>query len=297
MPPDLPSATRVSYFDRLRRIYRRLAALPVWGRFVALPLSLYRLPALADQVRRIEAQLDGERRARLALAERFHREAACAYPDDIYQFLEEQFRGSRDDLEKRLIHYLPLVQSLPAPPWPLPLVDLGCGRGEWIELLARHGIPARGVDCSPQMISVCQQRGLDVAAADALEFLKGLPDEQVPAVSAIQFIEHLQPPMVAELLQEVFRVLRPGGLVLLETPNPENVQVSAYYFRLDPTHRHPVPPPLTTHTMAAVGFIHIRVLRPEIFDPPIFEDPRLNRFFCASMDYAAYGYKPDAHPD
>ena len=290
MPSDPPSASRPSPLDRLRRIYRRLATLPFWGRLVALPLSLYRLPALADQVRRIEAELDAER-------ERFHREAARTYPDDIYQFLEEQFRGSRDDLEKRLIHYLPLFQSLPAPPWPLPLVDLGCGRGEWIELLARHRVPARGVDRSPQMISVCRQRGLDVVAADALEFLKGLPDGQVPAVSAIQFIEHLQPPMVAELLQEIFRVLRPGGLVLLETPNPENFQVGSYYFRLDPTHRHPVPPPLTTHTMAAVGFIQIRVLRPEIFEPPIFEDPRLNRFFCVSMDYAAYGYKPDAHQD
>ncbi len=290
MPSDPPSASRPSPLDRLRRIYRRLATLPFWGRFIALPLSLYRLPALAGQVRRIEAELDAER-------ERFHREAARTYPDEIYHFLEEQFRGSREDLEKRLIHYLPLVQALPPPPWPLPLLDLGCGRGEWLDLLARHGVPARGVDCSPLMIADCRKRGLDVAAGDALDFLKCLPADQVPAVSAIQFIEHLQLPVLAELLQEIFRVLRPGGLVLLETPNPENFQVGAYYFRLDPTHRDPVPPPLTTHTMAAVGFIHIRVLRPEIFEPPIFEDPRLNRFFCAAMDYAAYGYKPDANPD
>jgi SAM-dependent methyltransferase len=264
----------------LRRLHHRLTAV-LYGRpLCARLMNRCRLPRRAG--------------AAAARARRHRKKPLLPYPEEIYQYLQDQFRGSRQELENRLTQYVPLFQVLLPQPWPWPVVDLGCGRGDWLALLGRHNIPARGVDASREMIDACRLRGLDVVGGDALDYLQQLPENLAPAITAIQLIEHLPPPVLVALLKESFRVLRPGGLLLLETPNPENFQVSAYYFYLDPTHKHPIPPPLATYTMAAVGFTGIRVLRPEAYEPPIFEDPRLNRFFCVAMDYAAIGYKPHA---
>ncbi len=214
------------------------------------------------------------------------------YPENVYLALENEFRGSPDELEKGFRVYLPMLREVH--PLEGQIVDLGCGRGEWLEFLRRHGIGARGVDISQTMLDTCARQGLDVVHRDALAYLMEQDDDSLSAVTAFQLMEHLPPVVLVRIWEEAFRTLMPGGLVLFETPNPENVQVSSYYFHLDPTHKKPVPPPLATYTLDALGFKDIKIIRNREFERPIFEDPRLNRFFCAAMDYAVLAYKPEA---
>lgn len=317
-------APKPSFF---RHCYRWAINLPGIGPLLALPLSLYRLPALRRNMLQLHQQVIAQGQHLTDLQQQsivhsqqlvqqkqqsaeqeqglifgleqlqkldscFHQQSSRVIPDDIYRHLQEQFRGSQGDLEKRLQQYVPLFQELSPTHWNYPLCDLGCGRGEWLNLLFHSGVPARGIDNNVQMIDTCRARNLDVVADDAFDFLSRLPDSSVPAITAIQVVEHLSPPMFIQWLKEIYRVLRPGGILLFETPNPENIQVSSYYFRLDPTHVQPLPPPLATHTASAIGFEQIKVLRPEIYDPPEFEDPRLNHFFSVSMDYAVVARKP-----
>lgn len=305
---------RPSYF---RRGYQWAINLPGIGPLLALPLSLYRLPQLRRALLQQQQQLGVQNQHLTQLQQqsaeqqqglifaldlwrqheiRFQQQASRVIPDDIYRHLQEQFRGSQGDLEKRLQQYVPLFQELSPADWDYPLCDLGCGRGEWLNLLFHSGVPARGIDNNAQMIDTCRASNLDVVAGDAFDFLSRLPDSSVPAITAIQVVEHLSPPLFIQWLKEIYRVLHPGGILLFETPNPENIQVSSYYFRLDPTHVQPLPPPLATHTASAIGFEQIKVLRPEIYDPPEFEDPRLNHFFSVSMDYAVVARKPGTLP-
>lgn len=324
MPPNKTSATW------LQRLYRRMTGMPVIGPLLALPLSLYRLPAMRRQLQhhltdslqqlhqhsaaldRQQQQLHQHGTALDRQQQKLHQygtaldrqqqqlqeDASRAVPAEIYRYLQDQFRGSRDELEKRLLTYVPLFQNLPPYPWDVPLVDLGSGRGEWLDLLARNAVPARGVDSNIEMINHCRQQRLDVVASGALEYLKGFSDNVVPAITSFHLVEHLTPPILVELLRECFRVLRPGGLLLFETPNPENYQVSSYYFHLDPTHLRPLPPPLSTHLVHALGFDRIRVIRAAAADTSqLFADPRLNDLFCVSMDYAVAAYKPELSAD
>jgi O-antigen chain-terminating methyltransferase len=290
-----------------RYILDKITSLPVVGWMVSFFECIIRLPELLRKIRALE-EGHGQRLFknesvlnqhgqvlesiepevyRLGLAQ--DRSTEQDIPEFVYLALENQFRGEREDLQSKLEKYLPLIQDV------LPLgghiLDLGSGRGEWLELLGREGISAQGVDLSKTMVQLCQEQGLEVTWADALDHLSGLHADSLPAVTAFQLMEHLPPPVLVRLWQEAFRVLKPGGLILFETPNPENVQVSTYSFYLDPTHRKPVPPPLATYTMHALGFRDIKVIRNSEFIDPIFEDPRLNNFFCSAMDYAVIGYK------
>ena len=229
-----------------------------------------------------------------ALRQVVEREVGSTIPDHVYQILQDQFRGPARDMTDNLSMYLPLVRPCIGPDE--YLLDIGCGRGEWLGLLADHQIPAQGMDCSPAMVEHCRRQGREVFLGDALDHLRGLPDNSLAALTAFQLMEHLSPSQLIRLWEEAKRVLRPGGMLLFETPNPENVQVATYSFFLDPTHKKPVPPPLATYTLHALGFSDIRVLRSKPVIPPVFSDPELNRFFSAAMDYAVVAYKDGVQP-
>ncbi len=164
--------------------------------------------------------------------------------DALYVAFEERFRGSRDEIRERLKVYLPVLHQSEVGKEIMPLLDIGCGRGEWLELLREEGFRARGVDASGAMVDLCRQQALDVCLGDALAHLRGLPDASLGGVTGFHIIEHLPLEILIELLDETVRVLKPGGLALFETPNPENVLVGSHSFYLDPTHIRPVPPQL-----------------------------------------------------
>jgi O-antigen chain-terminating methyltransferase len=181
--------------------------------------------------------------------------------NSFYRAFEDRHRGSRELIKSRLSAYQPFLAPLPAVAHPAVALDLGCGRGEWLELLGELGFSARGVDLDEGMLAACRERGLDVATADALSSLRALPDASVALVSAFHLVEHIPFDDVQELIAHALRVLRPGGLLIMETPNPENLVVGSTNFYTDPSHLRPVPPLLLDFAVEFAGFARHKVVR------------------------------------
>lgn len=216
----------------------------------------------------------------------------------FYRAFEDRHRGSRELVKSRLAAYIPFLAPLPAVAYPCPTLDLGCGRGEWLELLGERGLVARGVDLDNGMLAACRERGLDVATGDALQALRDQPDESLALVSAFHLVEHIPFDTVRELIAQAMRVLRPGGLLILETPNPENLVVGASNFYTDPSHLRPVPPLLLDFAVEFAGFARRKVVR--LQEPAALHDtPRLeliNVFNGVSPDYGIVAQKAAAYP-
>ncbi|MCU0287333.1 MAG: class I SAM-dependent methyltransferase [Acidobacteria bacterium] len=162
--------------------------------------------------------------------------------DDFYYDFEEKFRGSRDLVKSRLLVYLPYVKQTGGLNSMHGFLDIGCGRGEWLELLKENNVPARGIDLNMRMVSETRNRGLEVEHADVLIYLRKLPAHSLSGISGFHVIEHLPFAVLMAVLAEAYRVLVPDGVLILETPNPENFIVGSCNFYVDPTHRHPVMP-------------------------------------------------------
>ena len=190
--------------------------------------------------------------------------ASHAHQEVVGRFLAgfaEHFRGPREEIKKRLQVHLTRVSAAGSIAVDRPLLDIGCGRGEWLEVLADAGLTARGIEADAQLVDLCNSRGLAAQQAEALEHLGGLSDESLGAVSAFHIIEHLEPVRMLALIDEARRCLVSGGLFLLETPNPENFWVSACTFYNDLTHAKPIPPDLAHFLVASRGFTDIELLR------------------------------------
>lgn len=174
--------------------------------------------------------------------------------DSYYQALEESYRGSRKAILERYTSYVEMVRPILDPTQRIHALDLGCGRGEWLESLGRHGCLAKGVDSSSAMVAECKTHHLDVHQGDLIQWLQAQPDESVDLISAFHVIEHLTFQEMDVLLLEIFRTLKIEGMVMLETPNPENIYVAANMFYRDPTHRNPIPWELSAHLLSFHGF-------------------------------------------
>ncbi len=181
--------------------------------------------------------------------------------DNFYRAFEDHYRGSRELIKYRLEAYLPFVEPLLAHYPEARALDLGCGRGEWLELLASAGFIVRGVDLDEGMLSASRELGLDVQKSDVLEALKTVNDSSLTVVSAFHLVEHIEFDRLRELVAEALRVLVPGGLLIMETPNPENIVVAGCSFYLDPTHNRPIPPTLLSFVAEHAGFPRVKVVR------------------------------------
>lgn len=251
---------------------------------------------LGMQERRVSLLLE---EARKRLPEPFSPEQLQTMTDEgahlldvLYASFEDEFRGSRRDIKDRLKVYLPILRDAGIEKG---IVDLGCGRGEWLEVLREEGFEARGVERNRAMIEQCRERALEVAEGDAISYLQGLPDESLDAVTGFHFIEHLPFETLIELLDEVVRTLKVGGLAVFETPNPENVMVSSYNFYLDPTHRNPLPGPFARFLLESRGLSRVRVMMLNPLDHKVEGDGeltmRFNDLFFGPRDYAVIGRK------
>lgn len=211
---------------------------------------------------------------------------------DFYQTLETCFRGNPDDIKERLriyLEYIPAEKRRDG----LTVLDIGSGRGEWLELLAAEGIAARGVDLNPINGDVCRNRGLNVTTGDALEFLAALPDASCTVVTAFHLVEHLPFPVLMTLTDQAMRVLEPGGILIFETPNPENLLVATRSFWIDPTHIRLLPPPLLEFLLAQRGFVTPEILRLHPDDACSgTQDPVLQALIAGPRDYAVVARKP-----
>lgn len=224
--------------------------------------------------------------------------------NESYVSFEERFRGEREDIKARAAPYVEALSAAGIEPATGVVLDLGCGRGEWLELLAEHGYQCRGVDLNDAMLKESRASGFDVVEADALDYLRGLEDGSLAAITSMHLVEHLPHGVIIKLLDEAMRVLQPGGMLILETPNPENLTVGACWFYLDPTHRNPIPPDLLQWTVQERGFHQAAVRRlteyrrvsgiqPVSENVPGAEQINLMAtWFTAAPDYAVIARKP-----
>jgi O-antigen chain-terminating methyltransferase len=180
----------------------------------------------------------------------------------FYRAFEDQFRGSHTLILGRLQIYQSLLESLREVFGSAPrALDLGCGRGEWLEILEGAGFSALGVDSDEGMLAACQERKLQVERLDLFAALSKTPDSSLALVSAFHVAEHLPFDLLQLLVQESLRVLRPGGILILETPNPENIAVGSHLFYMDPTHERPIPPNLLRFMPEHYGFARAHIWR------------------------------------
>ena len=214
--------------------------------------------------------------------------------DSLYWSLEEDLRGTPDEIKEEVKVYLPVLEKAGIRDG---ILDVGCGRGEWLEVLRHAGLQARGIDHNRIQVEHCKSLSLDVIEADALTYLRGLEDETLNAVTAFHFAEHLPLKALVRFFDEAGRTLKPGGLLLLETPNPENLLVGSCNFYLDPSHKNPIPIQLMKLLVEARGFLcqDIMKLRPVSKVQIEVKDQltsHVNHFLYGPMNYAVVARKP-----
>jgi SAM-dependent methyltransferase len=232
---------------------------------------------------------------------------------DSYKYLgfEDQFRGSQDEIRQRLESYVPYFDGAS------DVLDAGCGRGEFLDLLRARGISARGLDLNHEMVEVCRARGLDVAESDAVSYLEGLDDGALGGLFAAQVVEHLEPGYLLRFLELAHHKLRAGSPLVLETLNPACwVAFFESYIR-DITHVRPLHPETLRYLVLASGFSEARI---EYRSPVPVEDKlqavaaasdsaladaidvinantaKLNGRLFTFLDYAIVARKWDTHP-
>jgi SAM-dependent methyltransferase len=224
--------------------------------------------------------------------------------DFDYARFEERFRGDEEEIKERQRAYLRYFQDREN------VLDIGCGRGEFLELLRESGIKAGGVDLDLDMVLLCREKGLDVVMDDAFAHLATLADDSVGGVFAAQLIEHLHPRRVIESVKLCYRKLAPGGVLVLETPNPKCLMIFADTFYKDPSHIQPAHPDTMQFLFEATGFHDVGLrfsahVNPALRIPPLegagadFDRfnagiERLNSLLFGFQNYAVIGRKDGA---
>ncbi|RLP74386.1 glycosyltransferase [Xanthobacter tagetidis] len=214
---------------------------------------------------------------------------------DHYRTFEDKYRGSAELIRARLSTYLPLLEDIGHGEAGRTALDIGCGRGEWLRLLVESGWSATGVDANPSMLEEAAAEGLPVVAAEAAAFLRGCAASSFALVTAFHVVEHLTRADLADLLAEIERVLVPGGVVILETPNPENLTVASWSFHMDPTHVAPLPPHLLTFLVQSAHLQGVAILRLNSQTSRLEKEPTgsaLLGLFGDSPDYSVIASKP-----
>ena len=221
--------------------------------------------------------------------------AAAALPaptsEPAYDFVHfaDRFRGPQEYVRSNFAAYLPLFKDRPN------IVDLGCGRGEFLQLLAENNIAATGVDGDAESVGMCLAKGLKAIEADLFAWLEAQPDHSLDGIFCGQVIEHLPPPLVPRLFNLCAAKSRPGAIAVFETPNPECLAIFASHFYLDPTHQRPVPSALAAFYLQEAGYgrLEIRPLAPAVDSMPSLASLPLDfrEAFFGGLDYAIIGTK------
>lgn len=222
--------------------------------------------------------------------------------DFDYFMFEEHFRGPETEIKRRQQAYLEYFRGC-SEVW-----DLGCGRGEFLEIMRENGIPARGVETGKDAFLLCLEKGLAVTEQDLFSCLESLADESAGGIFSSQVIEHLPPALQLRLVRLAYQKLRPGASLLIETINPECVYALCRNFYLDPTHVRPVHPEMLAFAMRSVGFnrVEIKYSSPQTerqlpkltvgSEGPEIEAfnralVNINELLFGFQDYAAVGWK------
>ncbi len=271
-----------------------------------LTLTNQRLNQMFDQLDEI-SQRQARLTRRLDVAGPAALAAAAAPPETglsalDYAAFEDRHRGREEEIKAKQAPYVDLFRNAPG-----PVLDLGCGRGEFLELLAAAGVEAYGVDLNADMIQEVRDKGLKALLADGAAHLKSLTDGSLGGLFMAQVIEHLSLSQLTALLEEAFRVLAPGGAAVAETINPQSLSTFAGAFYVDLTHVRPVHPEGARFLWEIVGFKNVRIVaanpyaekdRLQPVDPSlpgakVINDNfrRLNGLLYAPQDFAVVGVR------
>ena len=211
------------------------------------------------------------------------------FPIDWMRFAEV-FRGPEKRIrEKQIRHVARFAGAIHE------ILDLGCGRGEFLEAARDAGLRVRGIDLSEECVTLCRTKGLQAECADLFQYLTALPAHSVGGVFCSQVVEHLAPERVPHLVQLLGEKLHPGAVALIETPNPECLAIFASHFYIDPTHTRPVPAPLLRFYLEEAGFgsVEVEHLEPAIESMPALADlpASMRNAFFGGLDYAIFALK------
>jgi O-antigen chain-terminating methyltransferase len=222
------------------------------------------------------------------------------FEESEYVAFENRYRGSSEDIRARLSAYIPYFEDRS------PVLELGCGRGEFLELLHDAGIEGFGVDVNAEMLGVCRERGLDVAEADLIPYLRELPEASQGGIFAAQVIEHLPPRLLREMLASCYRGLRKDGRLVVETVNPGSLTALLAFYK-DLTHVKPLLPETLDFLLRACGFRQVDLVyssavpeRAKLLDVTNEDEAaetlnenfrKLNAILFGDLDYAAIATK------
>jgi SAM-dependent methyltransferase len=201
--------------------------------------------------------------------------------DGVYVGFEEYFRGSEDEVRRRQEAYLPLMRGRS------DVLDIGCGRGEFLDVMREAGISARGIDLDPAMVQRASSRGLDVEQADATTYLDAVTPGSLGAIFAAQVIEHLSYEDLLLLLRLAHAKLAAGGILVVETVNPHAPQALKHFW-IDPTHRNPLFPETVLALCRLTGFASGYIWYPQGTGDP-------DRDRSGQLDYAVVAEAPGTH--
>ncbi len=228
--------------------------------------------------------------------------------DFAYYLFESRYRGSEASISKLQSLYLPYFQGHP------PVLDIGCGRGEFLELLQSKNIAATGIDINGDMIEICREKKLDVIQVDALSYLASCSPQHFGGIFAAQMVEHLPVHQVSQWLKSVYRALKPGGVIVFESVNTASPHAVFNHYYRDPTHQQPIHPETYRFMTEIAGFENISLtyldrdpqgLQDLVLSSEISEElqkplsklvetvRRLNEFVYAPADFAIRARKPD----
>jgi 2-polyprenyl-3-methyl-5-hydroxy-6-metoxy-1,4-benzoquinol methylase len=216
-------------------------------------------------------------------------EARHDFADFDYTRFAERFRGSEEYVKEGQRFYLPYYKDCRS------VLDIGCGRGEFLELMRDAGISAHGIDLDNASVELCKARGLSAEVADLFPFLASDLGTPFDGIFAAQIVEHLPPEQLPRMIKLCAARLKPGGILTIETPNPECLAIFATHFYIDPTHTRPAPPALLAFYFEEFGLGSIEVHRrfpaaesmPEVESLPADVQSK----FFGSLDYAITGRK------
>ncbi|MBL8229119.1 MAG: methyltransferase domain-containing protein [Bryobacterales bacterium] len=254
----------------------------LWGDLEKIRAEYEKL--IHNELRVVRQRMSSQPALRTAQA---NAEAGSADPEFDYLRFSDRFRGSEEYVRSQLRRYVAKFEGA------RDVLDIGCGRGEFLECLREAGILARGVESSGELVGLCRAKGLYVEKADLFHYLAEHESASLDGIFCGQVVEHLPLSRIGELVRLSAEVLRPGGKLVIETPNPECLAIFATHFYLDPTHVRPVPAQLVAFSMEEHGFGQITV---EYVNPASETMPSVSqlpeefrRAFFGGLDYAITG--------
>ncbi|AAC07137.1 methyltransferase domain-containing protein [Aquifex aeolicus] len=205
--------------------------------------------------------------------------------ENFYASFENAFRGGYESIKEKQKIYLDILKKEGVRG---KVLDVGCGRGEFLELLKQEGFEGIGIDVNNYLIDLLKKRGFKVFNMDAISFLEQF-DEALDAITAFQVIEHMSIKYLKKFLELSYKKLSNGGLIILETINPWNIEAFARFY-LDETHVRPIVPEYLYFLLKYIGFKDVKVIFLSPLEKEIFSFQKLKYYY---LDYAVIGKKEE----